>query len=278
MRRSDSVDFLYQLAALVVSLIIVHALYVTVVRPRADTFSAEQAARTAADPEYEQHRSVWVIVRDYEQEACFVLMLWAMAIMASKGLTTSRESQLLESDLVPVADSVRILPEDSREYARQIEALPESKRRLLLPRVVLAALRRFGATGSIQDAADTARGTAETESDRLDSELAMVRYIAWAIPSIGFIGTVRGIGGALGQAHRAVEGDITGVTRNLGIAFNSTFVALLISIVLMFLLHQLQLRQERLVLDTETYVESHLIRHLQAGAAAPDRSQRAGTS
>jgi biopolymer transport protein ExbB/TolQ len=91
----------------------------------------------------------------------------------------------------------------------------------------------------------------------------MVRYIAWAIPSIGFIGTVRGIGEALGQAHKAVEGDIAGVTRSLGVAFNSTLIALLISIVLMFLLHQLQLRQERLVLDTETYVDDHLIRHLQ---------------
>jgi hypothetical protein len=73
-----------------------------------------------------------------------------------------------------------------------------------------------------------------------------------------------------------VEGDITGVTRSLGVAFNSTFIALLISIVLMFLLHQLQLRQERLVLDTESYVDANLIRHLQAGAATPD-SQRSGS-
>ena len=68
---------------------------------------------------------------------------------------------------------------------------------------------------------------------------------------------------ALAQAHKAVEGDIAGVTRSLGVAFNSTFIALLISIVLMFLLHQLQLQQERLVLDTETYLDQHLIQHLQ---------------
>ena len=92
----------------------------------------------------------------------------------------------------------------------------------------------------------------------------MIRYIAWAIPSVGFIGTVRGIGQALGQAHRAVEGDIAGVTENLGIAFNSTLVALLISIVVMFLVHQLQLLQERLVFDTETYVDRNLIRHMQS--------------
>jgi biopolymer transport protein ExbB/TolQ len=91
----------------------------------------------------------------------------------------------------------------------------------------------------------------------------MIRYIIWAIPSIGFIGTVRGIGEALGQAHRAVEGDIVGVTVSLGIAFNSTFIALIISIFIMFLMHQLQLLQERLVLDTQDYCDVNLIRHLQ---------------
>jgi len=104
----------------------------------------------------------------------------------------------------------------------------------------------------------------ETESDRLDSELSMVRYIAWAIPSIGFIGTVRGIGEALGQAHKAVQGDIAGVTASLGVAFNSTFIALVISILVMFLMHQLQLIQERLVLDTHSYCDTRLLRHLKS--------------
>jgi len=267
MRGRESSDFLFQLVALAVAVIIVHAVYVTVVRPRADVNLAEQAAIADADPTAVQERSVWVILRDFEQEACFILMLWAMSIMATKGATVARESRLLQSDLIPVPDGMRILPEDAREYARQIEALPHSDRGALLPRALLAVLHRFGATRSIQDAAATAGKVCDTESERLDAELAMVRYIAWAIPSIGFIGTVRGIGAALGQAHRAVTGEISGVTRSLGVAFNSTFVALLISIVLMFLLHQLQLRQERLVLDTSSYVDSHLVRHLLVGSA-----------
>ena len=91
----------------------------------------------------------------------------------------------------------------------------------------------------------------------------MIRYIAWAIPSIGFIGTVRGIGSALGQAHRAVEGDISGVTASLGVAFNSTFIALVISILVMFLMYQLQLHQERLVIDSQQYSERNLMAHLR---------------
>ena len=133
----------------------------------------------------------------------------------------------------------------------------------LLPRAIIAALQRFSSTENIQDVSEAVRNVCESESDSLDSELAMVRYIAWAIPSIGFIGTVRGIGEALGQAYQAVEGNIVGVTTSLGVAFNSTFTALVISIIIMFLMHQLQLIQERLVLDSQTYCDQKLLRHLQ---------------
>jgi biopolymer transport protein ExbB/TolQ len=129
---------------------------------------------------------------------------------------------------------------------------------------LLTALQRFATTGSIQAVSDTIKENCEIESDRLDSEMSMVRYIAWAIPSIGFIGTVRGIGDALGQAYKAVEGDISGVTVSLGVAFNSTFVALVLSIILMFCLHQLQLSQERLVLNCQRYADRRLLRFLVA--------------
>ncbi len=263
MKRVYPAEFVFQAVSLIVAVIIVHAIYVTIVRPRADVVFAEQRAMMEVDDNYVQKRSVWVIIRDFEQEACFVLMLWAMAIMAYKGIIASREHKLLQMELVPLSEGTKILPEDAREYARQVQSLPDGEQSLLLPRSLLSALHRFSATRNIQDVSTTAHSVCESESERLESELSMVRYIAWAIPSIGFIGTVRGIGEALGQAHKAVEGDIAGVTQSLGVAFNSTFIALLISIVLMFLLHQLQLQQERLVLDTETYLDQHLIQHLQ---------------
>ncbi len=62
---------------------------------------------------------------------------------------------------------------------------------------------------------------------------------------------------------RPSKGDVSGVVAGLGTSFNSTLVALSLSIVVMLCLHQMQLRQERTVLDTENYLDSHLIRHLQ---------------
>ncbi len=138
---------------------------------------------------------------------------------------------------------------------------------LLLPRTILIALKRFIATENIAAVATAIKNTCDSEADRLDSELAMIRYISWAIPSIGFIGTVRGIGEALGQAHKAVEGDIIGVTNSLGVAFNSTFIALVISIFIMFFTHQLQLFQERHVQNTQEYCDENLLNHLKTESA-----------
>ena len=61
-----------------------------------------------------------------------------------------------------------------------------------------------------------------------------------------------------------MKGDTTAVTSGLGISFNSTLVALTLSIVLMYLLHEIQLAQERLVLDAENYADEELISRLHS--------------
>ena len=263
-KKNIPVEFVFQLFALIIAIIVVHAFYVSVVRPNAVEIIEEQNMMAAADPDFVRERSLWVLIKDWEQESCFILMFWALAIMGYKSVRLSGERRLLEVDLVPVAEGMRILPEDTREFARQVQALPEDRQQMLLPRALLNALRRFNSTRNIQDVATSTHTICESEAERLDSELSMIRYISWAIPSIGFIGTVRGIGEALAQADKAVQGDIAGVTQSLGVAFNSTFIALLISIFLMFLVHQLQLMQERLVYDSDAYCDDKVIRHMKA--------------
>lgn len=256
-------DFFFQVFALIIAVIVVHAAYVAVIRPNADAVLQQQAELQAQDPTYVSERSLYVILKDYEQEAEIILMLWALSILGLKLYRNRREHALLQRPLLNLGEGMSILPEDAREYARPVQALPLPEREYLLPRALLAALQRFGATHNITDVAAVVKDVCQSEGDRLESELSIVRYIAWAIPSIGFIGTVRGIGDALSQAHQAVSGDIMGVTVSLGVAFNSTFIALVASILLMFVLHQLQLLQDRLVLDAQNYVDNHLINHLQ---------------
>jgi len=263
MNRRLPNEFIFTVVALLLSVISVHAVYVLHVRPAAEAQMRADRAAMAEDPEYVQQRSIYVVIKDYEQEAEIILMLWALAILGYKALAYRREAQALRAGLLRLPEGARILPEDTREYMRQLEELPADMRERLVPRALLAALARFGATRSVQDASTVAHGVCQSEAERLDSDLSMLRYIAWAIPAIGFIGTVRGIGDALSQAHKAVTGDISGVTEGLGVAFNSTLIALLLSILLMFLMQQLQQAQERLVLDAETWLDQRVIRNLQ---------------
>lgn len=264
MKQRMSSEFIYQLFALLIAVIVVHTVYVGAIRPSADAQLQQQAQLQAEGQEVTTSRSLVIVIRDFEQEACFILLIWALAIMGYKGVRNVREREILERKLLDIPEGTTVLPEDAREHSRGLEALAEQEQDYLMPRTLLSALQRFATTGSIQAVSDTIKENCEVESDRLDSEMSMVRYIAWAIPSIGFIGTVRGIGDALGQAYKAVEGDISGVTASLGVAFNSTFVALVLSIIIMFCLHQLQLSQERLVLDCQRYADRRLLRFLVA--------------
>lgn len=263
MRRLFPTEFVFQVFSLLIAFIVVHAIYVAVIRPNAEAFILEEHARMELDSEYVQQRSYYVVVRDYEQEACFVLMLWALAILCFKGLVTYFQQRQLEQDFIGLPEDAVISAAEAGPIAQRIRQLPGTMQEYLLPRVLLAAIERFSATRNVQDASTVVHDVCESESDRLESELSIIRYIAWAIPSVGFIGTVRGIGDALAQAHRAVAGDITGVTQSLGVAFNSTFIALVISIILMFFIHQIQLMQERLVLDSERYCDNWLVRRLK---------------
>ena len=198
MNKQLPFELVYQIGALLISVILVHLVYVTLIRPNADAIIAEQAEQAALGEVVSQERSLYVVLRDYEQESCFILMFWAIAIMGFKAKNALAERSMLDEEFISVTEGMSILPEDTREHTRPLQALPEAKRESLLPRTLLAALHRFSSTRNVQDVSEAVRAVCDAESDRLDSELSMVRYIAWAIPSIGFIGTVRGISEALG--------------------------------------------------------------------------------
>ena len=93
MDRAYPREFIFQAASLIVAAILVHALYMFVVRPQANAVLSAEAALMQADPGHVQERSVWIIIRDFEQESCFVLMLWAFAIM---GYKSARSTQRLQ--------------------------------------------------------------------------------------------------------------------------------------------------------------------------------------
>jgi hypothetical protein len=136
-------EFIFQIVALLLSFIFVHVFYVGVVRPNAETLilAAEMAAQAGQNVGGAE-RSLWIVLKDYEQEACFILAFWAIAIMGFKARRVWIESKLLQMPLIDIPSGSRVLPEDSRALARNLESLPEEAQDYLLPRAIYAASGR----------------------------------------------------------------------------------------------------------------------------------------
>ena len=259
-----SLDFLIPNLGLILAIILVEGVYATIVRPRANDLAITErlvAAQKTSRPS-QPVRSVIIIIKDPEQEVEIILWIWATIILTYKLAQVGRERALLRHNFIGARQGERIIPDGALDRYKELKAAVEAEPRWRdrhLPDFVLAALHRFHATNSVQDAASAVKERAELVADNLDSSLSLLRYVAWAIPAVGFIGTVRGIGDALAHADEAIKGDLSGVVSALGLAFNSTLVALLLSMVLMFMLHMLQSRQEALILELQNYCRDRLV-------------------
>ena len=251
-------DFLFQILSLFVCILVVHTFYLLFIDPAA-TFQVIEAANLNKAPE----RTLAVILRDPEQEICIMFFFWALCIIFLKWKNISKQSELLENNFLQKDKNDPIKRDKAIQLREDIENLIPKNEESILLASLWGGLNSFSISNDIGDATSSTHAICDNEADKMESELSMIKYIIWAIPSIGFIGTVRGIGEALSQAHIAVEGDIAGMTASLGVAFNSTFVALLISILLMFFLHQLQLVQDRLIHGVHDYCDKNLLSRLR---------------
>jgi biopolymer transport protein ExbB/TolQ len=260
-----SLEFLVPNVGLLVAILGVTMFYRHVVTPRANELMIERkvmADQCKAGSQVAEERSIYLIIKDPEPMVEVIFCAWGLIVLSYKLFQVSRERQLLKQDFVRVQPGERIIPEDAFDRYKELRTAMGREprwRERLLPECILAALHRFHATASIQDASNAVKERAEIAADQLDSSLSLVRYIAWAIPAIGFVGTVRGIGDALSFAEQAIKGDISALTANLGLAFNSTFVGLMLCIVLMYVLHIVQSQQESFVIETQTYCRDKLI-------------------
>lgn len=261
-----SLEFLVPIVAFVISVAVVELWYHAYVTPKSADFMVKRrivsAEGGAGASEMLKQRPLYIIIKDLEPKWEIMFCLWGMIVLGYKLAHVTKERRLFNYDFIRVQPGERIIPEDALDRYKELKTAIDREprwRERLLPECLLAALHRFHATSSIQDSANAVRERADLAGDQLDSSLSLVRYIAWAIPAIGFIGTVRGIGDALNHAEAAIHGDISEVTSGLGLAFNSTFVGLALCIVLMFFLHMVQSRQEAFIIETQTFCRDKLI-------------------
>ena len=204
-----------------------------------------------------------------EQAACYLCFTWASLILTRRYFEVRRQRSAFAYDLLPTDEGARILPEDARPLARKVDQVMARSGSTILANMIRLGLGKYAISKSGPDVAEVVRNQADVEQSRFVATMGTVNYLAWAIPAVGFLGTVRGLAGAMGlsrardqDVQEYIDKYIDQVKDHLGTAFDCTFVALALSLVLMYILHSVQRSEETLVIDCQDYCQEHLLLRL----------------
>lgn len=219
----------------------------------------------SAQPEGETAERMGRLFLGPEQIASYCCFVWAGLILLSRYWELSRQRRAFSLALLPIEEGTRILPEDARPLQRRVEQLAARGGPYILANLIRMALGKYAVSRSSRDVSETVKLQAEVDLGRLVTSMATTHYLAWAIPAIGFLGTVRGLAMSLsmaGDTQSSIPAFLGQATRHLNVAFDCTLVALALSLVLMFLVHSVQRDEEALIIDCQQYCLENLVNRL----------------
>ncbi|MBN1509267.1 MAG: MotA/TolQ/ExbB proton channel family protein [Sedimentisphaerales bacterium] len=217
--------------------------------------------------------------RGWVQYCIILLGAWAASMLAFKMQKLAKQRGSLLFDALPTELSRVIRPDNARTFQRHIRALPHSHQESILLNRVYKALANFRARGSIQETTTLLASQAEIDASAVQSSYTIVKVFIWAIPILGFIGTVIGIGHAVGGFSQAldtvqeldkIKGALGGVTSGLATAFDTTLLALIVSLLVMFPASSIEKAEEDLLIAVEEYCNENLLSRMQELAVAKE--------
>ncbi len=195
----------------------------------------------------------------YIQALTYLAFFWAMLEVLDKLRIIARERRAFKMNFIPTNEKHVFLPADINNLKfKLIES--ERKEKYILSDLLKKACTKFRANGSLSELIDIVSIQIEVSQEKSEGQQSVIRYLTWVIPSIGFVGTVLGISQALVVAN---SGDMELITKLLGVAFDTTLVALVLSIIVMWFVHQLQEETDRFHSDLKEFVIENLINKIE---------------
>jgi len=175
---------------------------------------------------------------------------------------TDWKSVLLEESHSP-ADCDMLLARLSR--VRQVGQDDYLLRRV---RNGLESVRRIDSADNLEE---RLKHLADLDGEQAHAGYGLMRLIVWAIPILGFLGTVIGITMAIASLKpSALEESMVEVTGGLGVAFDTTALALGLSIILMFVQYYVDRAETGLLAAVDARVEAELIGRFKEVSVDPD--------
>jgi biopolymer transport protein ExbB/TolQ len=204
-----------------------------------------------------------------------------IAILFLKGRKLKFQERALKLSAVPAEPEFILTETTAATVLARIHALVDQPRHFILLNRIDRALSNFKNIGQVNDVSAILRAQAENDEDQVASSYTIVNGLVWAIPVLGFIGTVLGLSLAIGRFTQTLQaaGDLTliraslqGVTGGLATAFESTLVALTFTLILQLVITFQQKREMAFLDECNDYCHSHIVSKLRLTDRQPPPS------
>jgi len=200
------------------------------------------------------------------QNLLYIIFCLGVGDLVVRWRTAQREQHFLDMNFLPEDFRTVLQAKDLGPIRKRVDGLFDGEHGFL-PSLINLSILQFRASNSVDQTVSVLNSSLELISDRVYLRYSMLRYMAWVIPTIGFIGTVLGIAWTLMSVVDPNEPDLGNLFRRLGLAFNTTLVALILSGILMLFLHVVQEKEEKAVNQAGDYCLQNLINRLYESGA-----------
>lgn len=176
------------------------------------------------------------------------------------------DSEAVESEVDNSASLAPAAPEPTTEQLQaQLDQYPLRKKSTWLWRRLFTALEFIRRNDNADGLDDELKYAAELDNEEKHERYSFARIMIWAIPMLGFLGTVLGISEALGGIEIGEDNNfqamMAGLRGSLYVAFDTTAIALTFAIVLMFFQFAIDRAECNLLNQVELRARDELSQH-----------------
>lgn len=214
------------------------------------------------------------------QYAAVLLGFWTVVILIFKRMKLSVQRRALDRPVVPENQRFVLTRQTVPDVLTTIHAIADFPDQFLVFRRILIALSSLKNLGRIGDVDEVLQTMADRDESASATSFGMLSGFLWAIPVLGFIGTVLGLAGAIGNFSSLLtdDSDVAGiigslreVTGGLSTAFETTLVALVIALFLQLWITVQKKAEEEFLDQCQDYCLNQIVSRMRADDVTQDR-------
>ncbi len=194
----------------------------------------------------------------YVQFFTYIAFFLSLELINEKRAFIGHQKSLNEKTVIGKADRPVYLPENVNQIKVKAEESPYKDS--IINKVIIRACAKFRGTQSTSEMMNMVSEQMQAYSDHEYIEQAPIRYLNSAIPSLGFIGTVIGLSNAMKWAN---SGNMNIITQELGVAFDTTLVALVLGLIINWFTSLMEKESDSLFIEIKQIITDKLINRIE---------------